>query len=269
MSREAGIVVSMHFQRSADPARVKKPARRFPLRFIHVLAVVFGLGAFFFGLARLHEFLLTWDKLDVRSAEVSCPDPAVREMVRPMASRAAAGNILRLDAARVKAGLETCPWVKEARVRKVFPSSLAVDITPRRPAAILDGGNGFLLGRDNVLIEPARPEDRDRLPLIHDGGLFVDDREVKLNLAWACWDDLDSGTQDRVLALDVTRPDDVVLTFRDDPVRLRLGAESFAPKIAEYLSGRDRWAGDFGPLEYVDLRFPDRIYLKALAKEGL
>jgi len=269
VSREAGIVALVQFQRGEGPARVKKPARKSPLRFVHILAAVFGLAAFFLGLTRLHGFLLTWDKLDVRSAEVACPDPAVLELVRPMASRAAAGNILLLDASRIKAGLEACSWVKEARVRKVFPSSLAVDITPRLPAAILDGGNGFLLGRDNVLIEPACPGDRDRLPLIHDDGMFVDDREAKLDRAWACWEDLDSGTQDLVLGLDVTRPDDVVLTFRDDPVKLRLGAESFARKITEYLTGRDRWTGDFGSLEYVDLRFPDRIYLKAVTEEGL
>jgi cell division septal protein FtsQ len=269
MSREAGIVISMQFQRSAGPVRVKKPARKSPLRFIHLLAVVFGLAAFFFGLTRLYGFLLTWDNLNVRSAEVACPDPAVLEIVRPMASKAAAGNILLLDASRIKAGLETCPWVKEARVRKVFPASLAVDVVPRMPAAILDGGNGFLLGRDDVLIEPARAGDRDRLPLIHDGGMFVDDRKAKLDRAWACWDDLDSETQTQILGFDVTDPGDVVLTFRDDPVKLRLGAESFARKIATYRAGRDRWTGDFGPLEYVDLRFPDRIYLKAVTEEGL
>lgn len=269
MSREAGIVLSLQFQRSEGPVRVKKPARKSPLRLVYILSVLLGLAAFFYGLTRLHGFLLTWDKLTVRSAEVACPDPAVLEIVRPMASKAAAGNILLLDASRIKAGLETCPWVKEARVRKVFPASLAVDIVPRMPAAILDGGNGFLLGRDDVLIEPARSGDRDRLPLIHDGGMFAADRKAKLDRAWACWDDLDSGTQAHVLGLDVTDPEDVVLTFRDDPVKLRLGAESFARKITTYMTRRDRWTGDFGPLEYVDFRFSDRIYLKAVTEEGL
>ena len=267
MSREAGFVVTMQFQRNAEPARVKKPVRTSPLRLIHVLAAVAAVGSLFFGVAQLHGFLLTWETLDVRSAEVVCPDPAVRELVRPIASRAAAGNILLLDASRVKAGLEACPWVKEAHVRKVFPSSLAVDITPRRPAAILDAGRGFLLDRDNALIEPARPGDQERLPLFHDDGMFAASRDAKLALAWACWDDLDAADRERVRRLDVTRPDDVVATFRDDPVRLRLGAEGFARKIAEYRGARDRWTAAFGPLEYVDLRFPDRIYLKAAVEE--
>lgn len=268
MSREAWAVQPLHFQRGEGPVRVKKPVRKFPLRFIHILMVVAGLALFFFGITRLYGFLITWDNLAVRSADVTCSDPAVGDMVRPMAARATGGNILLLDAARIKAGLETCAWVKEARVRKVFPSSLAVDIIPRLPAAILDGGNGFLLGRDNVAIDPARLEDRDRLPIFHDNGMFASAREARLNQAWACWDDLDPETQARVAVLDVTDPDDVVLTFRDDPVRLRLGADAFARKIADYASGRERWTRDFGRLEYVDFRFSDRIYLKAVPEEG-
>ena len=97
--------------------------------------------------------------------------------------------------------------------------------------------------------------------------MFAEGRDVKLALAWACWDELDAADRERVRRLDVTRPDDVVATFRDDPVRIRLGAEGFARKIAEYRGARDRWTGAFGALEYVDLRFPDRIYLKAAVEE--
>lgn len=268
MSREASVVQSLHFQRSEGPVRVRKPVRKSPLRFIHILAVVTAVAALFFGITRLYGFLITWDNLAVRSAEVTCPDPAVGDLVRPLAARVAVGNILLLDAGRIKAGLEACAWVKEARVRKVFPSSLAVDIVPRLPVAILDAGTGYLLGRDNVPIEPARVEDLDRLPVFHDDGMFAADRETRLRLAWACWDDLAPETQARVARLDVTDPADVALTFRDDPVRLRLGTGSFSEKIAEYEAGRVRWTRDFGRLEYVDFRFSDRIYLKAVPEEG-
>jgi len=268
MSREAWVVQSLQFQRGEGPVRVKKPVRKSPLRFLHILAAVAGLALFFFGFTRLYGFLITWDYLAVRSAEISCPDPAVGELVRPMADRAAAGNILLLDAARVKTGLEACPWVKEARVRKVFPSSLAVDIVPRLPAAILDTGTGWLLGRDNVPIEAARAVDRDVLPVFHDDGMFTSEREARLNQAWACWDDLDPETRLRIASLDVTDETDVALSFRDDPVKLHLGTKDFARKITEYATGRVRWTRDFGRLEYVDFRFSDRIYLKAVSEEG-
>ena len=268
MSRDAGITAAMQFQRKDGPVHVKKPVRKYPLRYVHILGILIGLAAFFFGLTRLQAFLFGWDRLDVRTAEISCPDSRILECVRPIVETTARGNILRLDASRVKAGLEAHPWVKEARVRKVFPSSLAVDIQPRLPAAILDVGGGYLLGRDGVLIEPALPGDADRLPLIRDEGMFAADRELKLNRAWACFEDCDAGTKARILALDVTDPENVVLTFRNDPVQLRLGTESYGLKIATYLAGRDGWSRDFGPLEYVDLRFSDRIYLKAGMEEA-
>lgn len=268
MSRSAGFVATMQFQRSDGPIRVKKPVRKSPLRVFHLLGVLAGLAALFVGLTQLHEFLLGWDRLDVRTAEISCPDPRVLELVRPIVERTSRGNILRLDPSRVKAGLEANPWVKEAHIRKVFPSSLAVDIQPRLPTAILDAGGGYLLGRDGIPIEPALPGDADRLPVFRDGAQFAEDRELKLARAWACWEDCGAEIKARISVLDVTDPDDLVLTFRDDPVVLRLGTESYGMKITTYLAGRNRWSRDLGPLEYVDLRFPDRIYLKAGIEEA-
>jgi len=269
MSRDAWTAVHpLQFQRSEGPARVKKPVRKSPLRYVHLLAIVLAAGTLFFGLSRLVEFLLTWDKLNVRTAEVVCPDLQVRTMVLPLAKSAASGNIFLLDSARVKSLIEACSWVKEVRVRKVFPSSLAVDVVPRTPAAVLESGGDYLLDRDNALIERADPEARDRFPLFSDAGLFADNRTAKLAQAWACLNDLAPEIQARVARLDVTDPDDVVLTFRDDAARLRLGGESFGRKVATYSAHRDRWTAEIGPLEYVDLRFSDRIYLKAIPQEA-
>jgi cell division septal protein FtsQ len=269
MSHEAWTAVHpMQFQRSEGPARVKKPARKSPLRYVHLLAVVLATGTLFFGFSRLVEFLLTWEKLNLKTADVVCSDLQVREMVLPLAKNAASGNIFLLDPARVKSLIEACSWVKEARVRKVFPSSLAVDVVPRKPDAVLESGGGYLLDRDNALIERAGPEARDRWPVFADAGMFADNRAAKLTQAWACLNDLAPEVQARVSRLDVTDPDDVVLTFRDEAVRLRLGGESFGQKVATYTSHRDRWMAEIGPLEYVDLRFSDRIYLKAIPQEA-
>jgi cell division septal protein FtsQ len=269
MSRNAWTVVHpLQFQRSEGPARVKKPPRKSLLRIVPVLAVVLAVGVGFFGVSRLVEFLMSWEKLNVRMAEVVCSDLQVRDLVLPLAKTAATGNIFLLDPARVKALIETCSWVKEARVRKVFPSSLAVDVVPRVPAAVLESGGDYLLDRDNALIERANPDARSRLPVFSDAGMFAANREAKLGRAWACLNDLAPEVQARVARVDVTDPDDIVLSFRDDAVRLRLGGDSFGQKVATYAAHRERWTAALGPLEYVDLRFSDRIYLKAIPQEA-
>jgi hypothetical protein len=141
-------------------------------------------------------------------------------------------------------------------------------VVPRKPAAILENGGAYLIDRDDVLIDRANPEDLNRWPVFRDAGMFAEDRKAKLARGWVCLDDLDPETRARVSTLDLSDPEDIVLTFRDDPVRLRLGADAYAGKIAVYSTRRNQWTGEIGPLEYVDLRFPDRIYLKVISQEA-
>jgi len=269
MSRNVWAAVHpLQFQRGEGPIRVKKKTPKSPLRFVHILTAIAATSLLFFGITRLAGFLLAWDKLNVQTAEVVCSDLHVRSLVLPLAKKSATGNILLLNAAGIKAEIEACSWVKEAHVRKVFPSSLAIDVVPRTPAAIFESGEAYLLDRDNVLIERIDPEDRDRLPVFRDTGMFAENRKAKLAQGWICLDELEAEIRARVSSLDLSDPEDIVLTFRDDPVRLRLGLNPYAGKIAGYLSRRNQWTEDFGPLEYVDLRFPDRIYLKVISQEA-
>ena len=72
----------------------------------------------------------------------------------------------------------------------------------------------------------------------------------------------------RVQAVDVSTPDDIVLTFRGSETKVRLGGEAFGARAAEYLDSRDRWEKAFGPLESVLLGLPGRIVLQPRAEAG-
>ena len=269
MSRNAWAAAPpLQFQRSEGPVHVRKPVRRSPLRLGHILALCLAAAAAFYGLTRLVLFLQTWEDLNIRAADVSCPNLLVRDLVYPLAKNAASGNIFLLDAARVKTAVESCSWVKEARVRKVFPSAIAVDVVPRIPEAVLESGGAWLIDRDALPIEPADPEDLTRLPLFRDSGLFAEDRELKLANGWGCLDALGPELRARVSSLDLSDAADVVLTFRDDPVRIRLGTDAYAEKAAEYLSRRGDWTAEYGLLEYVDFRISGRIFFKVISQEA-
>ena len=54
------------------------------------------------------------------------------------------------------------------------------------------------------------------------------------------------------------------LTLKGQPTRIILGPERFSEELREYLANKDAWESRGGPLEYVDLRFDDRIYFKPL-----
>jgi cell division septal protein FtsQ len=257
------------FQRGAGHGRVKKtpPRSRGELRF-----VFFGLGVaglLFAGGYELYGFLLTWDELVVRTVEVLCPDPGVAARASSLVDGVAWGNILLLEADKVMDRLKTCPWVQASRVRKVFPATLRIEVAPRRPAAVLDGIEPFLIARDNVVLGPASSVDVLRFPLFRDDRAFAADRERKLERAWACLEDLGPTLVEHVETLDLSDPSDVVLVFRDDPTQIKLGDDLFRQRAGFWLVHRDRLRRAYGPMEYVDLRISGRtIFKPALPRPG-
>jgi hypothetical protein len=139
---------------------------------------------------------------------------------------------------------------------------LEIGITPRAPAALLQRDVVYLIDRDGVELQKAEPVAFRGLPLLVDGGRFVEERADKLRRAWDGLDGLPDEKRLGVESLDLTDPSNTILKFRSEPTRVLLGDRSFAVRIADFLNSKERWTHAFGLLEYVDLRFDNRVYLK-------
>jgi cell division septal protein FtsQ len=263
MSRSTtGNAPSLQFQRGDGGLRLKKVRRAAPAGLKQAL-LAFGLVAVTF--IGLHEgvlFVLSWSMLEIRDVRLSCPNESVRVGVAQSLEGMRWGNILLLDLAKVRKRLEAMPWVKEARLRKVFPSSLEIGLTPRQPAGRLRRDAVYLVDRDGVELEKAGEGAGAELPLFVDEGAFAEDRADKLRRAWECLDGLSDAERRDAAAIDLTDPANAVLTFRTAPTRVFLGDGGFEPRIADFLKNRDRWTREYGLLDYVDLRFDDRVYLR-------
>ena len=247
------------FQRGEGHVRGKKPVRKFPLRTRHVLLVLGGSALFFLAAFELYSFVITWPKFDVRTVLVACPDASVRSLVQESAGAARWGNILLLDLNRARRDVESIPWVKEARTRKVFPAGLAIDVIPRRPAALLEKENLFLIDEEGAIIEQAGRSALPDLPVLTDAGRFAVDGDLKVRRAFACLNDLPAGVRERVDALDLSNPADVVLHFHGSRTRLFLGDAHYADRVADYLERKEAWEREAGELDYVILWHEDRI----------
>ncbi|MGD0781821.1 MAG: FtsQ-type POTRA domain-containing protein [Candidatus Aminicenantales bacterium] len=264
MIRQAGRV-SVRFQRGEGRAKVKKTVRKFPLRARHILLLLGGSALFFFAAFELYSFAITWPKFEVCNVLVACPDPSVRSMVQETAGAARWGNILLLDLDRARRDVESNPWVKEARTRKVFPAGLAIEVIPRRPAALLDKESLFLIDEEGAVIEQAGRTDLPNLPVFTDAGRFVLDCDLKVKRAFACLNDLPASVRERVDALDLSDPSDVVLRFRGSRTRLYLGDDLFAARVADYCEREQAWRREAGELDYVILWHEDRIVYRPFA----
>ncbi len=89
---------------------------------------------------------------------------AVRAILAPLVGR----YILAVDLVSVQNRLEALPWVASARVRRLLPNTLLVEIRERQPAAVWSGPDGIRLLDDQGQIVPTAEAARfRRLPLLH------------------------------------------------------------------------------------------------------
>jgi cell division protein FtsQ len=254
------------FQRGLEKVPVKKVQRTLVVRPWHIGLFFLLIAAIFLGLAKAYLFLITCDDFAVETTKVISKREFVARDIRALAAPSKLGNLLALDIGRLKSLVESHPWVKEARLRKVFPSEVRIEVKEREPAAVLKVGESLLvIAEDGVVLERlATREDADGLPLFVDAALFQDRYQDKLGLAWACLKSLTDEERASLESLDVSRTDCVSVYLKGQSTRLILGRERFAEELRDYLANREGWEGQNGPLEYVDLRFDDRVYLKPL-----
>jgi len=215
-----------------------------------------------FALCKAYLFLISWDKLTIQSVQVVCNRPALKRQLDLAFEEKSLGNILLCDIDGLRMQVRAFVWVKEARIQKVFPNSLRVEITERTPRALIQGYSLTLIDEEGVELEHPASADAFGLPILADENGFRDGRRDKLDLAWKCLDELAPEEKAQVAGLDLTNPGTVDLRFRDNSVWIRLGDRGFGEKVRLYGERKAGWENEFGDLEYVDLRFDGRVYLK-------
>ncbi|MEK7790939.1 MAG: FtsQ-type POTRA domain-containing protein [Deltaproteobacteria bacterium] len=78
------------------------------------------------------------------------------------------GNLFHLDLDAIQASIKKNPWVLEAKVSRIFPDRIRVDITEKKAAALLsmDRDGLYFLDPSGKKIAPLRPSDHSGFPVI-------------------------------------------------------------------------------------------------------
>jgi len=256
---------SLEFKRGLEKVPVKKIQRKLNVRWKHIVLFFLVIAGFFLGLTKSYLYLINCDDFAVKKSEIACRQEFVGRDIRALLDASKFRNLLLLDIGRLQARIEAHRWVKEARLRKVFPSTLKIEIKEREPAAVLKTGDSFLMiDRDGVWLEQLAAYEDANLPLFLDSASFKDNYQEKLGLAWKCLDALTLEQRLEIEALDLSDPESVSVYLLGQATRLILGGERFSERLSFIRSYKETMEGQNGPLEYVDLRFDDRIIFKPL-----
>jgi len=173
-----------------------------------------------------------------------------------------------LDAWRQK--LMASPWVKDAALRRSLPSTVDIAVSERVPVGISRVGEAmYLVDERGILIDQYGPAYADLdLPII-DGlatpsadGTAADSARAELAARIIASMRSKPWLLKKLSQVDVGDLRNASVILSGDPAVIYLGDDQFAQRLQMYVdlasALRDRVPG----IDYVDLRFDDRIYVR-------
>lgn len=188
----------------------------------------------------------------------------------------AGSNILTADLAGYRRRLLASPWVEDAAIRRVLPSTVEVFVSERRPIGLSRvRGQLYLVDRRGTLIDEFGPQYVDfDLPIVD--GLVrapgaqpsIDDARAELAARVIEALAANAPLARRVSQIDVTDAHDAVVLLDDDPALLHLGDEQFAERLQAYVELAPALRRSVQDIDYVDLRFGERVYVRPARTAG-
>jgi cell division septal protein FtsQ len=186
-------------------------------------------------------------------------------------------SILLADLDVFRAKLLESPWVADVALRRVLPGTIEVLISERRPVGLCRLGDDlFLVDRHGILIDQFGPQYAEfDLPII-DGLVRPPERArptidpVRAELAARVIESL-SARRDlagRISQIDVSDARDAVVLLDGDPALLHLGDDRFLERMQVYLDLAPALRERVPEIEYVDLRFEERVYVRPAGRDG-
>lgn len=184
-------------------------------------------------------------------------------------------SILTADLDAYRRRLLESPWVGAVALRRLLPSTVEVFVSERRPVGLCRLRDDlYLIDEGGAIIDQFGPQYAEfDLPIIDglvrppgDGQPAID--PVRAGLAARVIEAL-GPRQDlaaRVSQIDVSDARDAVILLEDDPALLHLGDEQFVERLQAYLDLAPALRGRVPDIDYVDLRFDERVYVRPASR---
>ncbi len=180
-------------------------------------------------------------------------------------------NILTVRIGDWRQRVLTSPWVEDAAIRRVLPSTLEITVKERKPMGVGRLGTAlYLVDPHGVIVDEYGPNYADiDLPII-DGlsgppprasGLIDAERAefaARVLAALGAKPELVK----RVSQLDVSDVHNAVVILDGDSALLRLGEGDFAERLQQYIDLAPALRERVATIDYVDLRFDERLYVR-------
>jgi len=169
--------------------------------------------------------------------------------------------------------LLSSPWVRDANLRRSLPSTIEVVVEERQPSGIARiGGRLYLVDDHGVIIDEYGPTyAKFDLPVI-DGLLEPSETgatdATRMDLAARVIASLRPTPEiaTRLSQIDVRDAHNATVILSGDSAMIQLGDQQFLKRLQSYLELAPTLRDRVADIDYVDLRFDSRVYVRPAGK---
>ena len=257
------------FRRShVRPARRRRPwtGRGWPIARLSVAVALALYGAY-----RGAHLVLSAEALQVTRITVSGNVRLSKGEVVALMDGLRGRSMVTADLESWRRKLMASPWVGSAAMRRVLPGTIAVAIVERQPMGIGRlGDHLYLIDQQGTIIDEFGPNYAEfDLPIIdglagppRDGSPLIDETRAALAARLLFSLEAHPDLAMRVSQVDVRDSRDAVVILKSDPALVRLGDDQFVERLQSYVDLAPALRERVADIDYVDLRFDDRIYVR-------
>ena len=249
------------------PARHRRTWRSFIAPSIVVLCL---LGVSAFAMVRGRTLLARVGMLQVDRINVHGNERLSKGEVEGMLNGLRGQSLFFTDLDVWRNRLMASPWVRDAALRRSLPSSVDVAISERTPVGVSRVGEAmFLVDERGILIDQYGPQYSDLdLPII-DGlamptsdGSAADTARAELASRIITSIRIRPDLAKKLSQIDVSDLHNASVILGGDAAVIYLGDDLFLQRLQQYVELAPALRERVPAIDYVDLRFDDRIYVR-------
>jgi len=184
-------------------------------------------------------------------------------------------SLLRVPLEARRAQIERLAWVESARVERVFPGRIRVEITERQPVVFLRTGSEMsLMDAQGVILE--RPTQGDfRLPVVSGigEGMPLAERAARMRMFHEFLTEIEgvrAGSSEALSEADLSSAEDLRAMLVPpaenadaaagaQAVLVHFGSSEFGPRFRLLLDNFGQWQAQAGRVSSIDLRFKKQV----------
>jgi cell division protein FtsQ len=182
-------------------------------------------------------------------------------------------NLVWTDLGAWRRRLLASPWVRDATLRRSLPSTVEVVLAEREPIGIgRVNGSLYLVDDRGAIIDDYGPQYGDLdLPVIdglagpHAPAALGEDAHAELAARLLVAARAKPPVLQRISQVDVRDVHNAAVILTGDPAVLYVGEERFVQRLESYFDLAAALREQVANIDYVDLRFDNRIYVRPAA----